>query len=273
MASFFLLRWWAVALIGLLSHAVPAAADSLTVTGTGGALSIARLLAQGCMKANPQPRIEVWPVIGSTGGIKAVLAGRLDVGVASRPLTAAERERGAVEIPFALSPFAFCGHRDTVAAGITLREAIDIYDGRKTSWPDGTPIRLVLRPEGDSDLDVLRGISKEFADAVGRALRRPGMVVANTDKDAADIIENSPGSFGALAQGMVIAENRKVKVFPLDGLMPGAKALSDGLYPHEKRYAFVTVRSPSPAARRFLEYARSREAAAIISRAGYIPIR
>jgi ABC-type phosphate transport system substrate-binding protein len=72
---------------------------------------------------------------------------------------------------------------------------------------------------------------------------------------------------------MVAAERRDIKVFSLNGVAPGRKTLADGRYPSEKRFSLVTVRAPSPAARRFLEFVRSREAAAVLAGVECVPVR
>ena len=94
-----------------------------------------------------------------------------------RPLKDEERNAGVAGVPYARVPFVFGVHRAVKATGITLREVAAIYAGMKTTWDDGSPIRLILRPEGESDLDALRGISKEMAAAVNVALHRKGMIV------------------------------------------------------------------------------------------------
>ena len=71
-----------VALLISILSAAPAAADQVvTVSGTGSALGSIHLLSVPFMKANPRVRIEVLPVLGTTGSVKAVLAGKLDIGV------------------------------------------------------------------------------------------------------------------------------------------------------------------------------------------------
>jgi phosphate transport system substrate-binding protein len=247
----------------LFFGAASACAEPVTVSGTGSAMTAVRLLAAEYMKRFPGDHVEVLPGIGTTGSVKAVLAGRLDIGVGGRPLRDAERRAGAVETPLARSLLGFCGHHDVPVDTLSLREVIDICEGRKTAWPAGTPVRPVLRPEGETDVDILRGISREMHGALDRAMRRPGMIVAPSDRDTADTIENSPGAFGALALGMVVAEKRNVKVISLDG---GARFL-------EKRFSLITVRDPSPAARRFLEFSRSREAASLLEQLEFIPQR
>jgi phosphate transport system substrate-binding protein len=267
-------KWIPVALLlSILSAAPATAAQVVTATGTGAALEGIRRLSGPFMKANPQVRIEVLPFIGTGGAVKAVLAGKLDIGLGSRPLKNEERNAGVTGLPYSRIPFVFGVHRDVKATGITLREVVDIYAGVKTTWDDGSPIRLILRPEGEADLDALRGISKEMAAAVNAAMRRKGMVVAMNDHENADIIERTPGAFGALTLTMVTLEKRSIRVLPLDGVIPTRKSLIDGSYPHFKEFFFITGKTLSPAARRFIEFARSREGAAILSQAGFVPVR
>jgi phosphate transport system substrate-binding protein len=260
-------------LLSILSAAPATAAQVVTVTGTGAALGSILLLSDAFMKANPQMRIEVLPLIGTGGSVKAVLAGKLDIGVGGRPLKDEERNAGVAGVPYARTPFVFGVHRAVKATGITLREVVDIYAGKKTTWDDGSPIRLILRPEGEADLEILRGISKEMAAAVNAAVRRKGMIYAMNDHESANAIERTPGGFGALTLTMVTLEKRSIRVLPLDGVIPTRKSLIDGIYPHYKEFSFITGKASSHAARRFIEFARSRDGAAILSRAGLVPVR
>jgi phosphate transport system substrate-binding protein len=263
-----------VVLLLLILSAIPAAAAQVvTITGTGASLSSIRLLSAAFMKTNPQVRIEVLPLLGTRGAVKAIIAGKLDIGVGGRPLKDEERNAGIAGVPYARAPFVFGVHRSVKATGITLREVAAIYAGKKKTWDDGSPIRLILRQEGESDLDALRGISKEMAAAVNVALHREGMIYAMNDHECADVIEHTPGAFGALTLTMVTLEKRSIRVLPLDGVSPTRKSLIDGSYPHFKEFFFITGRGPTDAARRFIEFARSREGAAILSRAGFVSVR
>jgi len=246
-------------------------AEVVTISGAGGALAGVRLLAAAFEKTNPRNHVDVLPIIGTQGSLRAVLAGKLDIGATGRPLTEEERKTGVVEIPFVRTPFVFGVHHDVKESDISLPEVIDIYGGRKTTWKDGSPIRLIMRHESESDLDILRGISKELAVAVNSALRREGMIFAVNDKECLDLIESIPGSFGATTQTMLTQEKREVRVLSLDGVAPGAKALADGAYPYSKQYALVTMKTPSAPAQRFIGFVRSREGRSVLSRAGFVP--
>ncbi len=267
-------KWFPVALLlSILSAAPATAAQVVTISGTGASLMSIRLLAGAFMKANPQVHIEVLPILGTGGSIKAVIAGKMDIGVGSRPLKDEERNAGVASVLYARVPFVFGVHRDVKATGITLREAVDIYAGRKTTWDDGSPIRLIMRPEGESDVDVLRAISKEMADAVNAALKRVGMFYAVNDHECASTINVTPGAFGALALPMATLEGRSIRVLPLDGVFPTRELLINGIYPYYKEFFFITGKAPSREAQRFIEFARSRKGAAILSRAGLVPVR
>jgi phosphate transport system substrate-binding protein len=266
--------WFPIALLlSIFSVSASAATRIVTISGTGASLSSIRVLSDAFMKRNPGVRIEMLPLLGTGGSAKAVLAGKLDIGVGGRPLYEKERSAGLVSTPYARVPFVFGVHRSVKATGITLREVADIYSGRKTTWDDGSPIRLILRPEGESDVDVLRGISREMAVAVNIALRRQGMIVAMNDYECADNIERTPSAFGALTLTMATLEKRSIRVLSLDGVTPNRKALIDGIYPYHKDFYFITGKATPDAARRFIEFSRSREGAAILSRAGLIPVR
>lgn len=267
-------KWFPVVfLLSTLFVSPATAVQVLTISGTGASLSGVRLLSNTFMKDNPGIRIEVLPILGTDGSINAVLAGKLDIGVGCRPLKAAERNAGISGFPYARAPFVFCVHSDVKLKGITLRDAIDIYAGKKKNWNDGSRIRLIMRQEGETDLAVLRGISKEMADAVDSAMRRQGMICATNDHDCAEAIEHTPGAFGALTLTMVTFEKRTIRVLPLDGVYPNNKAVIDGSYPHFKEFILFTGKESPQAARHFIDFARSREGAAILSRAGFIPVR
>ena len=182
-----------------------------------------------------------------------------------------ERKAGVEGVPYARVPFVFGVHRSVKATGITLREVAAIYAGKKTTWDDGSPIRLILRQEGESDLDILRGMSREMAAAVNLALRRKGMIYAMNDHESADAIERTPGAFGALTLTMVTLENRSIRVLPwTESSRPGSRSTTASILTPRTS---SSSRERQPPARQFIEFARSREGAAILSGAGFVPMK
>jgi phosphate transport system substrate-binding protein len=247
-------------------------AETLRMTGTGGAIGGMRLLAEAFRKAEPGVEVVIPRNIGSAGGIRAVLGGKLDIGLSARPLSAEELAEGGRQIPYARTAFVFAVNPDVKRSDITLAEVVDIYAGRKTTWDDGTALRLILRPAADTDTITLRMISPEMARAVDQAQKREGLVVATTDQDSADTIERTGGSFGTSTLALVVSEKRRIRMLSLSGVMPTTKSVRDGTYPCTKTFYMVTRQAPSPIAERFIRFVWSPEGKAILSRAGQVPL-
>lgn len=262
-----------LAMLPLLCVAGPASATPDTVIrvgGTGGALAAMKQVGEAFRKADPDCRLNILPSLGSGGGIKALLAGTLDVAVSARPLTAEERRQGAKETPYGRSPFVFVTSLESGVPGVTTRQLVEIYSGRTVAWPDGRQIRLVLRPEGDADTAQLLSISPEMERAVREALGRKGMAVALSDQEAADLMENAPGSLGTTVLSLVLSEKRSLRVLPLDGVAPGVKTLASGSYPHARTFYAVTGPKSPASALRFVTFLKSPEGRKVLGRTGHL---
>jgi phosphate transport system substrate-binding protein len=237
------------------------------VGGTGAGLGGLQALAKAYEQRHPAHRISVLPSIGTSGGIRAVMDGKLEVGCVSRPLLKEERQAGIVEIPWASTAFVFATQAATPAGPLTIRAIEDIYSGRRTQWKDGRPIRLILRPKSDSAHGLLAELSPGMRPALEHAHALPGVQVGITDQEALARLEKTPGSFGTTVLGLIVSEGHHVQALTLDGLRP-----SDPAYPHSLSLLLVCrAAGLSPATHGFLDFARSKEGGAILARAGYQP--
>jgi len=265
---------WAVAVLAVLLLSGPrnAVAEAIRISGTGGAIGTMRILGEAFGKNNPGIRVEILPVMGSSGGIRAVGAGRLDVGLTGRTLSAEERALGVVETKYARTPFVFGVNSAVKMTGLTLEGLAAIYSGDR-EWENGKRIRLVLRPPEDSDIPVLKSMSPAMRRAVDIAMRRKGMIVATTDDDAANAIESVPGAFGGTTLSLVVSEKRALRVLALDGVVPSVKAMADRSYPYSKTFFMVTKKNPPPSVRRFIDFVFSSEGAAILAKNGQGAVR
>ncbi|HAM33961.1 MAG TPA: ABC transporter substrate-binding protein [Deltaproteobacteria bacterium] len=262
----------AVLAVLFLSGSRSAVAATIRISGTGGAMESMRILGKAFRKAYPDDRIVLLPEMGSSGSVKATLAGRLDIGLAGRPLNGEERNLGIQATKYAMTPFVFAVHRTVRITGLTLDGVAGIYAGKR-DWENGKRIRLVLRPREDSDTPILKGMSPKMSAAVDIAMRRRGMIVAMTDHDAADAIENVPGAFGGTTLALVLSEKRAIRVLALDGVVPSVRALTDRSYPYGKSFYMVTKNDPPAAVRRFMDFVRSPAGAAILSKNGQVQVR
>ncbi len=243
--------------------------ETITIGGTGCALGGVRAVAKAFEKAHPEIRVKIVPSLGSGGGIRAVLAGSLDLALSARPLTGAERGQGAEAIEYARTPFVFVNATKAEDVALSLQLVASIYSGDSQRWPDGTPIRLVLRPETDTDTLLLKAMSPAMEKAVQQALKQEGMLEAITDQENADLLVKIRGAFGASTFAQILSENRPLRPLSLDGVRPNLKTLVSGAYPFFKTFYAVTRRS-SPATRRFIEYIESPEGRSILTRTGHL---
>ncbi|MGC1456276.1 MAG: substrate-binding domain-containing protein [Nitrospirota bacterium] len=246
--------------------------EVLKIGGVGSSLGSMRIIAAAFEKSHPHVKIDILPSLGSTGGTRAVLSGAIDIGLSGRSMNDDERQQGAVETEYAKSPFVFVTNSISAVTDLKIHELAEIYEGKRQAWPDGSRVRLVLRPAADVDTSMLENISPEMGRAVKIALSRSGMIVAITNQESDEAVEKIPGSLGTSTLTQVISEKRKLKILALDGVMPTVRNLSRGSYPLVKRFFIVTKPKPSALAQRFIDFLRTREGRKILEETGNIAL-
>lgn len=257
-------------LSGALSTAVQAE-DVVRVGGAGFGLGAVKVLAEAFEKGHPGTVIKVLPSLGSSGGIKALLHGALDVAISGRPLKGEELKDGAVSVECARTPFVFVVHEKVSKRDITTRELEMIYNGRLLKWPDGSRIRPVLRPAADTDTMIIGSISKEMEQAVKAATARRDMIMEVTDQEAADAVAKIPGALGTSTTLQIKTEILPLKVLSFNGITPTPAALDAGRYQLAKSLYLVTAQKTPAAALQFIRFVRSAQGRAILARNGAHP--
>lgn len=169
------LRLAALGMGAVLAFTPPAAAaEVITISGTGAGMGGFAIVAAAFEKRHPDVTVRVLPSIGSTGGIRALIDGKLDVACLSRPLKEEEKKRAdLVEEVYARTAFVFATRPENAAPGWKLSEIEEIHAGRRTTWPDGSPLRLVLRPQSDTFSVYLQTLTPGMKAALDAARRYP----------------------------------------------------------------------------------------------------
>ena len=132
------------------------------------------------------------------------------------------------------------------------------------SGPTDRAINLVFRPPSETGAGLLEAQFPGLAELFRQGRESRGAIVAYSDQEMMNIGERNVGSlvFGALAA--IKAERRRLRPLSLDGVEPSAERIADGSYPMD--FGLHTVLGPksSDTARRFQEFTKSQEAAAIL---------
>ena len=253
----------------LLVFATNISAQTLKIGGNGSGMPAMQLLGAEFARRTPGATVVVVPNLGSSGGLKALRDGVIDLAISSRPLKPEEAAQGLVATEFGRTPLVFATNPSITQGFGSLPELIDAYAGKLTTWPDGKPIRLILRPKNDGDTALQQAISPEMKQAVDAALARPGMIIASTDQDAADMLEKTAGALGVTSMSLIQTEKRRLNVLSINGVAPSTKALGDGSYRYVKTMYLVRVGAGTDAVMRFNAFVASREGRQLLLDAGY----
>ena len=111
--------------------------NKLRIGGTGCAIASMHILGQAFTKTHPDVTVAIVPSLGSGGGIKAMLAGAIDLAISGRDLKPAERAQGAQASEYARTPLVFAVSSRSSVSAITTSKLVKIYSGDSTLWPDG----------------------------------------------------------------------------------------------------------------------------------------
>jgi len=245
-------------------------AATLVVAGTGDSQDLLRLLAQRFMQRNPDIRVDVPESVGSTAGIRALLAGKAQLARTARPLRQDERDAGLAEFVFAKAPVVFAVHPSvTGVAGLTAAQVQAVFSGAVKNWsalggPD-LPIARVCRETPETSREILNAAIPGFEIEGCR-----GQAVAYTTPDAVAMTAEHPGAIGYFS----LAAMAETPLVPLafDGASPPPdKHAARPAYPLTIPFALVAKTPLSPAAERFLKSLADPEALSLMARMGCLP--
>jgi phosphate transport system substrate-binding protein len=261
-----------VAMIVVAGAQRAGAAEAIKIGGTGSALGGMTLIAQAYMRTHPDSTIVVLPSLGIIGGMRALRTGVIAICLSAEPLAADDEAAGLTSVPYAKSALGFATRLDTPLDGVTAEWLAEVYRGTITQWPNGTPIRLVLRPAHDSDTKIASGYSEPMRQAIAAALERPGLLIEDTAQSAAQKLLQLEGSLGTANQTQIESEQLSLKLLAIDGIAPNVETLVSGRYRLVRILYHVTRPDASTAVRDFIAFVGSAEAVAILAKTGNVVV-
>lgn len=264
-----ILRAGLVALF-VLGASSAAFAETMRVGGVGAAMGMLPHLF-AAFDRSEAVKLVVIPSLGTSGGLRALSEGVLDMAMSGRALTPAELAQGLTPSVEVRTPYLLVTSHPS-PNGMASANFAAIYQSAKPTWDDGSPIRVILRPKSDSDTAVLGGLFPGMAEAIEAARKRPDLSIAATDQDNADLAERVPGSLTGSTLTQIKSEQRKLRAVAIDGVKPSLENLQSGTYPFAKTLAFVLSAKKSPAAERFIAFLRSPAGQAALLETGNILI-
>ena len=253
---------------GTGTHNTPTV-TTLTVGGVGAVMPLLQRLATQFELSHAGLRVRlVQPPMGSTGSLRALAAQRVDVAVAGRPL--GPNETGQV-LPWLRTPIVFASSSGRLDR-LDLPMLQAIYSGQLRRWPDGSPLRLVLRAPSESEMIALREALPELIPALDAALARRDLPMPGDDLAALELLARVTGTFGTTSLGLVNTLQTPVRILGFEGHLPQQDNQVHERYRLWRAYHLVHRPEAPPEVRRFVDFLRAPSSLRMAGSLGYLPI-
>jgi len=259
-------------LLMMSSYAATANSVALTVAGTGDSQALLKKLVAEFHQTMPGRDIivHVPDSVGSSGGIKALAAGKVALARTARPLKDEEKKQNLQQVRFALSPVVMAVHPSVKGINnISSRQVSEIYSGQIRNWKQlgGTesPIYAVDRETGDSSRTILEKHLNGFPKG------RTAAKIFYTTPEAEAAISEHKFTIGFLP--LSAAKAHGLKVLSVDGIKPTEDNVIKGNYKYVTPFYIVSKTKPSGAKRTFIDFLYTEKAKKIIRSSGSVPTK
>ena len=249
--------------------------DILRIAGSGSCIPLTGLLAEKFMEANPDKKAMVYDSIGSTGGVRAVRAGDIDIALMSRPLNRSEKNAASLRVvPLARIAAVVAVNTSAGVDSISRQELEDIFMGKKKVWSNGTPIVVLQREKGDSSHAAIGSVIEDFGRINMDAYREGKWRILFKDQQMISALAGTTGAIGITDAGIVRFSGSKfISMLAYENQPPTAENLEQGTYPFYKDLSFVVVSGTGDErVEAFLDFVRTDAAQEALLTMGYIPM-
>lgn len=251
---------------------VPAAAgDIVRSGGTGSGLALMKAIGEHYSAAHPDTRVEVLPSLGSSGGLKALMAKAIDIAIFANHLSPEQAAQGLHEGACLRTGLVFATSRPK-QMDITPARLPDFFADPNPTWPDGQALKIILRSRsGSENLYLIKSVPA-MKDALAKAYERSGMAVGTNDQENADLAQKIAGSFAIMTLLQLRSEKLPLQPLSFAGVMPSPETLAAGTYALPLDICLVVTTQASAAALRVIDYVRSTEGQKILRGFDALPL-
>ena len=253
------------------SSASEAANDLSSLSGTvatGGSTSmnsVIEALSEGFAEVAPGVTVSYDPT-GSGAGITGAVEQTLDIGLASRALH--DDETGVTATTVALDGIAMVVNNENPVSDLSIEQLAQIFKKEVTNWADvggeDGEIVVIGREAGSGTRDGFESIvGVEDACVYDQELTATGAVISAVASNKL-----------AIGYASLSAVGDTVKTLTVEGVECSEATVLDGTYKVQRPFNFITNDAVelSDAAKAFIDFAVSADAAELIRLAGAVPL-
>lgn len=227
----------------------------------------------------PEEPIVIFVSTGGSGfGVKAVIDGTLDIGLASREIKDSEREKmpNGTVIKLGLDALIAVHPKNPVLEvkpSLTTEEVKRIFAGEIKTWKELDP-KLPDRPIVLAVRDMGGGASQVFDELVmkGTPVAREAIQLPSMGALAGKVMENTD-AIGYVSVGLVKQNEGKIGVLNIDGVAPTVENIVSGKYKIARPLLVFTKDKPDQRQQLFIDYLTSEEGLKVVEEMGFIPIK
>lgn len=209
---------------------------------------------------------------GATTGIRAIAAGKADIGGTCRHIVDSPAEKGVKLYHVAWDALAVIVNKQNPVQSISLDQLKKIIEGRIKDWgelggPANTPIAFYSRDEKTDGVELMlreiiyNDINKELS--ATKKFESSGPLEKAIEQDA----------WAVGITGISSARKRNVKIVELNGIDISKGNISSGKYLLYRPLYLVTKENPGELEQKFIQFALSKDGQSIISQQGTVNLK
>ncbi|QEI42025.1 Phosphate-binding protein PstS [Dolichospermum sp. UHCC 0315A] len=231
--------------------ATVASGTTVKIDGSTSMVTINQNLKNGFEKQFPGTKVDA-VANGTDKGINDLLAGKVDIAAASRPLTTQEQSQGLKAVTVTQDAIALIvGKANPFNRGLTSSQVADIFQGKINNWSavggSAATIRVINRP-------AISGTHQTFKELVLKGANfgtTPNITTLPQDATTplVQALKKDGIGYATFAQ---VANQQTVRVVAIEGLTPEAAS-----YPFKRSLYYVYKDPASAGVQAFLGYASS----------------
>jgi phosphate transport system substrate-binding protein len=237
------------------------------IGGGDSALSVVQALGDAFAAKHPGLKFTYDTSLGSDGGVNLAAQQVIDLGMASRELTAAENEI-VDRMLVGVAGTGLVVHQTNTLKDLTTAQVESIYSGKVSDWSalglaKSLPVIPLVREKGSS----ARATFENYVYG-GKPTYGGGVLEIQGGDQIRQAVAGQPGAIGMVGVTGDEASPAGTRIVTIDGISPTKLALHDGTYKLRRPLYLVYSRKGEqrPGVLGFIEFIRSSDGQTILDR-------
>ncbi len=225
-------------------------------------------------KVNPSVKVG-YETLGSSTGIKQLIAGTLSLAGSSRELKQSELDKNCVPTVIALDGLSVGVNSSVNVSNLSLAQLAAIFSGEITNWKEvgGKDMKIELI-ERDETSGTYGSFNEIVLDSQGKEPTK-NAIIAKENGEVATKIASTPGSIGYIGMAFNhIITNAGGKILTIDGIEPTSENVINKTYPISRSLFVVTLGEPkeNTVEKDFIDFLLSKKGQAIVEESEFISV-